>query len=239
MRKMFLTTYRVPSKVIVDDVPFSAYLLADDIDDAKRIVQLRGLGEEIVGESESLHTVHSTPLKKYGVLLVMPEEYRKPHASVLLHQVLFLLHLAEKSNRYHAVELFSDLGLVHQLYHLTSIPTIINDDWQHVVDALDELTLAAPEMFLNADELAIIARNKVISEKAETFTPARVILVNGHYSAFDNALWDLLVKKGKIKPDPDFTGGDPSWLVQVGEFFVVAKSGDIVTVDANENIVIR
>jgi flagellin-specific chaperone FliS len=161
LRKYFLTSYPVASPSKSDGFStYSAYVLAKDLDDAIKITDKRNLGEEIAS-LDGVDLRSDIAFNRPSVIFTRMNERelvvdRLSDAKKLLHFVCFLLHLNECKGLVNP-DMFSDVGIVHQLVHATTLGSAdLNGEFYLLGDVFKELESNHPELFLTPEELASI-----------------------------------------------------------------------------------
>lgn len=157
MRRLFFTRYKKTNEDKPQGSTYASYLLAESWARADEIAEIRGLGEEVVGEGSTVDTqrakdyVMVSPIEYYLKISCESTKARRRMVVNLLHQTFFLLDLGEKSGRYIPPQtLFGDTDALHQLIHLYDQTRLTG--LQSIEYLLKDLELAAPEMFINSCE---------------------------------------------------------------------------------------
>ncbi len=233
MRKQFLTSYPLQGRT------FTSFILADDRADAEKIAMIRNLGETIDSLPFDPYRTMTSPLVVFDRILTANEDDAIKAAKMLLHQVIFLLHIGESSGRFKEDGLFSDLGLIHQLYHIVEKTVPINSDLEDLRSIINRLGEASPEMFLTqqeADEILQIKRDKLLNKQSIV---KRALVINTLVGKEDNELFDQLIADGKIVHDRDSVATNVSWFVNTISGLKKVVTGDVVVVDDQGMVCIR
>jgi hypothetical protein len=157
MRKYYMSEYRLGLS------RYTNYLLAEDKDDAERLMELRGLGEFLTSEMEittreaCIFRVMAKPLALFNRVR-WETEHQWKDVDKILHQSMFLLNLGEKSGRYKADRsLFGDKDPLHELLHCQTMDTATLYEAMFTVKAwLEELGETAPELFFTPEEIVCL-----------------------------------------------------------------------------------
>lgn len=165
MRSIFMTRY-VRETAQKPEATYGTYVLAHDADHAQELLTMRCMGEELDSKTLPLfsNTKALTRLDRLYTRLIDTGKRLEegsdayPHyvrqVIRLQHAVMHCLELATRSGRYTVRnDMITDLGLLHQLVHLTSLDLVTSVESEPSIKAeLTQLTDALPEMFVTARE---------------------------------------------------------------------------------------
>src|SRR5574343_1101542 len=157
MRKDWLTTYKVKSLSHPDGSSYSSYVLAYSFEEAQHIAVERNLGEVVESVEGVTLTRKLAMIKPSGLFKRIKRTTRvvDAHRDIknLMHMCCFLLNLNEKKG-IPIPDVFSDVGLMHQLVHALLMPRVeLNYDFYNLQEVLRELEKHHPEIFLTDAEI--------------------------------------------------------------------------------------
>lgn len=162
MRKYWSTTYTVKSRTNPDGVVYSSYILAYNFEEAISILEKRKLNEEIDTVEGTIVKPKMTMIHPLTLFIRLNRTTRvvDRHRDIktLMHMCCFLLHL-NTCKALPIPDVFSDIGLMHQLLHALLVPKAeLGYDYYNLDVVVKILGDNHPEMFLTKEEENIMAR---------------------------------------------------------------------------------
>lgn len=114
-------------------------LWAESIDEAKELIERRGIGEEIIEvDADPPDHIRTDGLSDEEFLKALPE---------IIHQVTYLSHLAYRTGVRSPGRLLNEDGVIHQLVHYLNFPGMAKEpesDFEEIRNRVERLGRDVP-----------------------------------------------------------------------------------------------
>jgi hypothetical protein len=138
---MELRTKSFITKYTIGDNEYSSFVIAENADEAHRIIKSRGIGEEIEGINDVV-----AGLERFSGL---PDSEFLVHLPRIAHQSCWVAWMALKSGQIDQDDILGDEGILHEIIHLIDPSTHTSENIQKSRALLARLENLPLGVFLN------------------------------------------------------------------------------------------